>query len=336
MSTTTRPVTHTADVAVNSAVTGLVHSPDVADGGSISRPVPIAMRTRNPSARTSAGWRGGRRMARATLMRIANGAVRCTRTRRSPGRLPLPYRHRRSLAAGTGVRGRGVGRHPGPDRPASPRPGPGWLRALVRTATRREPLHALQTLQLAAIEPRRPQTFPGARRYRDRPPRRPAPRRHRGSLPSPGRASRPFESRLAHFHVASVIGSSSGVDRLCGPAQGPPADGVGSAVHRCPVHRPMVSGGERRAGGAAGCGLRHGPPGFDMRNGPPAAAGGPWRVPGRGAAPRRLSLPPRRLDLLELALDGLVAGMSKGPASGPGASPPSSGAAPSASDADAW
>ena len=158
VSTTTRPVTHTADVAVNSAVTGVVHSPDTADSGRVSRPVPMAIRTRNPRARTSAGRRGGRRMARATSTRIASGAVRCTRTRRSPGRVPCRIAIAGVYRRGTAVRGRGAGPRSEPDRPESPRTGPGWSGALVRDRDGAEHLlHALQAFQLAGVERRRPQ-----------------------------------------------------------------------------------------------------------------------------------------------------------------------------------
>ncbi len=47
MSTVTRPVTQTAEVAVNSASTSGGDSPDVVDTGSISRPVPSAMAATN-------------------------------------------------------------------------------------------------------------------------------------------------------------------------------------------------------------------------------------------------------------------------------------------------
>ena len=69
VSTTTRPVTQTADVAVNSAVTGWVQVPAADEIGSVRTAVPIAIITMNPSASTTAGRRGGRRIARRTSTR---------------------------------------------------------------------------------------------------------------------------------------------------------------------------------------------------------------------------------------------------------------------------
>ncbi len=63
VSTTTRPVTHTAEVAVNRAVTMSVVMPGAAEIGSSSRIVPIATRTANPETRTADG-EGGRRIPR--------------------------------------------------------------------------------------------------------------------------------------------------------------------------------------------------------------------------------------------------------------------------------
>ncbi len=58
MSTTTRPVTHTAEVAVNSAVNHGALSPLALAQGSISSAVPSAMVARKASASTVAGWVG--------------------------------------------------------------------------------------------------------------------------------------------------------------------------------------------------------------------------------------------------------------------------------------
>ena len=88
VSTTTSPVTHTADVAVNRAVIGSVQVPAVEAIGSIRIPVPIAIRTRNPSARTTSGRRGWRRIARPLPTRNDWGRIRSARTRRSPGSRP--------------------------------------------------------------------------------------------------------------------------------------------------------------------------------------------------------------------------------------------------------
>ena len=55
VSTTTRPVTHTAETAVNSAVTGPVQAPEALEMGSIRTTVPRAMRTRNPVTSATPG-----------------------------------------------------------------------------------------------------------------------------------------------------------------------------------------------------------------------------------------------------------------------------------------
>ncbi len=58
MSTTTRPVTQTAEVAVNSAVSHGALWPLALAHGSISSTVPTPMVARNARASTAAGWVG--------------------------------------------------------------------------------------------------------------------------------------------------------------------------------------------------------------------------------------------------------------------------------------
>ena len=55
------PLTQTADVAVKSAMSGVVDAPSAAATGSMSRTVPAATSAAKPRTRTSAGA-GGRRM----------------------------------------------------------------------------------------------------------------------------------------------------------------------------------------------------------------------------------------------------------------------------------
>jgi hypothetical protein len=58
VSTTTSPVTHTADVAVNKAVSHGALWPLALAQGSISSAVPTPMVARKASASTAAGWVG--------------------------------------------------------------------------------------------------------------------------------------------------------------------------------------------------------------------------------------------------------------------------------------
>ena len=83
VSTTTRPVTHTADVAVNSASSGWVQSPLAEEIGRTRMTVPIVIRTRKPRASTPAGRRGGRRTARRTSTTNERGTIRSGATRGS-------------------------------------------------------------------------------------------------------------------------------------------------------------------------------------------------------------------------------------------------------------
>lgn len=55
MSTTAKPVTHTAEVAVNKAVSHGTLCPLALAQGNINKPVPSKMLTRNASASTAAG-----------------------------------------------------------------------------------------------------------------------------------------------------------------------------------------------------------------------------------------------------------------------------------------
>jgi hypothetical protein len=69
VSTTTRPVTHTADVAVKRAVTGSAGRPGAREIGSHSRSVPIPISARKPDTSTPAGVSGRRRSRRRTSTR---------------------------------------------------------------------------------------------------------------------------------------------------------------------------------------------------------------------------------------------------------------------------
>jgi hypothetical protein len=61
VSTATSPVTHTAEVEVNSASRNRGESPDSVDAGSMSRPVPIMIASRKPLTTTCAGcWKRAR------------------------------------------------------------------------------------------------------------------------------------------------------------------------------------------------------------------------------------------------------------------------------------
>ena len=101
VSTTTRPVTHTAEVAVNAASTSGVQVPSADEIGSISTTVPIAIRTANPVARIVAGERERRAGPRPEDERAGSQRVRPTAV---PARGPA--------AARRGPRTRSVTRRP--------------------------------------------------------------------------------------------------------------------------------------------------------------------------------------------------------------------------------
>ena len=69
VSTTTSPVTQTADVAVNSATTRSASVPRAREIGNSRRIVPIVMRAAKPSTSTAAGVIGRRRNGRAAPTR---------------------------------------------------------------------------------------------------------------------------------------------------------------------------------------------------------------------------------------------------------------------------
>ena len=58
MSTTAKPVTQTAEVAVNKAISHGTLCPLALAQGNISKAIPNKMVTRNASASTAAGWAG--------------------------------------------------------------------------------------------------------------------------------------------------------------------------------------------------------------------------------------------------------------------------------------
>ena len=70
VSTTTSPVTHTAEVAVNSAVTQSADSPEVVAIGSMSPPDPVATTAPNPITTARAGCRKSSATAALTPRRL--------------------------------------------------------------------------------------------------------------------------------------------------------------------------------------------------------------------------------------------------------------------------